>query len=91
MLRREGLDDQVGPGQQPVHARIAGDADDRLLPRVEVLEQRRVGTVEIHPGRRPAAKLVTAGRLDLGPWEQIFYYELDGKRDKRVLAKIIGA
>ena len=29
-------------------------------------------------------------RLDLGPWEQIFYYELDGKRDKRVLVKIIG-
>jgi secondary thiamine-phosphate synthase enzyme len=33
---------------------------------------------------------VTAGRLDFGPWEQIFYYELDGRRRKRVLVKIIG-
>ena len=33
---------------------------------------------------------ITTGRLDLGPWEQIFYYELDGKRDKRALVKIIG-
>jgi secondary thiamine-phosphate synthase enzyme len=33
---------------------------------------------------------VTAGRLDFGPWEQVFYYELDGKRRKRVLVKIIG-
>ncbi len=33
---------------------------------------------------------VTAGKLDLGPWEQIFYGEFDGKRRKRVLVKIIG-
>jgi secondary thiamine-phosphate synthase enzyme len=33
---------------------------------------------------------VTQGRLDFGPWEQIFYGEFDGKRDKRVLVKIIG-
>ena len=33
---------------------------------------------------------VTAGRLDFGPWEQVFYYELDGRRRKRVLVKIIG-
>lgn len=33
---------------------------------------------------------ITNGRLDFGPWEQIFYYELDGKREKRVLIKIIG-
>jgi secondary thiamine-phosphate synthase enzyme len=33
---------------------------------------------------------VTDGKLDFGPWECIFYYELDGKRDKRVLVKIIG-
>ena len=33
---------------------------------------------------------VTEGRLDLGPWEQIFYGEFDGKRNKRVLVKIIG-
>jgi secondary thiamine-phosphate synthase enzyme len=33
---------------------------------------------------------VTNGKLDFGPWEQIFYYELDGMRRKRVLVKIIG-
>lgn len=33
---------------------------------------------------------ITDGRLDFGPWEQIFYYEFDGKRNKRVLIKIIG-
>ena len=33
---------------------------------------------------------VTEGRLDFGPWEQIFYGEYDGRRDKRVLVKIIG-
>ena len=39
---------------------------------------------------REVTVAITAGRLDLGPWEQIFYYELDGKRDKRVLIKILG-
>jgi secondary thiamine-phosphate synthase enzyme len=33
---------------------------------------------------------ITGGKLDFGPWEQIFYYELDGKREKRALIKIIG-
>ena len=39
---------------------------------------------------REVVVAITAGKLDLGPWEQIFYYELDGKRDKRVLVKVIG-
>jgi len=33
---------------------------------------------------------ITKGALDFGPWEQIFYGEFDGRRDKRVLIKIIG-
>jgi hypothetical protein len=33
---------------------------------------------------------ITDGKLDFGPWEQIFYAEFDGKRKKRVLVKIIG-
>ncbi len=33
---------------------------------------------------------VTQGQLDLGPWEEIFYGEFDGQREKRVLIKIIG-
>jgi secondary thiamine-phosphate synthase enzyme len=39
---------------------------------------------------REVVVAVTQGRLDLGPWEQIFYGEFDGKRRKRVLVKIIG-
>ncbi len=33
---------------------------------------------------------ITSGKLDFGPWEQIFYGEFDGRRPKRVLIKIIG-
>ena len=33
---------------------------------------------------------VTEGRLDLGPWEQVFYAEFDGRRRKRVVVKVIG-
>ena len=39
---------------------------------------------------REVVVAVTAGRLDLGPWEQIFYGEFDGGRRKRVLVKIVG-
>ena len=39
---------------------------------------------------REVVLAVTGGRLDLGPWEQVFYGEFDGRRRKRVLIKIIG-
>ncbi len=39
---------------------------------------------------REVVVAITDGRLDFGPWEQIFYGEFDGKRRKRVLVKIIG-
>ena len=39
---------------------------------------------------REVVVAVTGGRLDFGPWEQIFYGEFDGDRDKRVLVKVIG-
>jgi len=39
---------------------------------------------------REVVVAVTLGKLDLGPWEQIFYGEFDGRRRKRVLVKIIG-
>jgi secondary thiamine-phosphate synthase enzyme len=39
---------------------------------------------------REVVVAITAGRLDFGPWEQIFYGEFDGRRPKRVLIKIIG-
>ena len=39
---------------------------------------------------REVVVAITAGRLDFGPWEQIFYGEFDGRRPKRVLIKIVG-
>ena len=39
---------------------------------------------------REVVVAVTNGRLDFGPWEQIFYGEFDGRRPKRVMVKIIG-
>ena len=39
---------------------------------------------------REVVVAITEGRLDLGPWEQIFYAEFDGRRKKRALVKIIG-
>lgn len=39
---------------------------------------------------REVVVAITEGRLHLGPWEHIFYYEFDGKRRKRILVKIIG-
>ena len=39
---------------------------------------------------REVVVAITEGRLDFGPWEQIFYGEFDGRRAKRVLIKIIG-
>jgi secondary thiamine-phosphate synthase enzyme len=40
---------------------------------------------------REVVVAITDGRLDFGPWEQIFYGEFDGKRTKRVMVKIIGS
>ena len=40
---------------------------------------------------REVVVAITEGKLDFGPWEQIFYGEFDGRRRKRVLVKIIGA
>jgi len=39
---------------------------------------------------REVVVAITAGKLDFGPWEQIFYGEFDGRRPKRVLVKVIG-
>jgi len=39
---------------------------------------------------REVVVAVTAGRLDFGPWEQIYYGEFDGRRPKKVLVKVIG-
>ena len=40
---------------------------------------------------REVVVAISEGKLDFGPWEQIFYFEFDGRRRKRALVKIIGA
>jgi len=39
---------------------------------------------------REVVVAITSGKLDFGPWEQIFYGEFDGRRSKRILIKVIG-
>jgi len=33
---------------------------------------------------------ITKGKLDLGPWQQVFYFEFDGRRDKRLVLEVMG-
>jgi secondary thiamine-phosphate synthase enzyme len=71
---------------------------ERLAPHEPVAQYRHNDTGEdnadAHIKRqmfgREVVIAVTAGKLDFGPWEQIFYGEFDGRRRKRVLVKIIG-
>ncbi len=77
------------------------DYDDwleKLAPHEPVSQYRHNRTMEdnadAHLKRqimgREVVVAITKGELDLGPWEQIFYGEFDGRRKKRVLIKIIG-
>jgi secondary thiamine-phosphate synthase enzyme len=71
---------------------------ERLAPHAPVSQYRHNDTGEdnadAHMKRqimgREAIVAITNGKLDFGPWEQIFYGEFDGRRKKRVLVKIIG-
>jgi len=71
---------------------------ERLAPHAPVSQYRHNDTGEdnadAHLKRqvmgREVVVAVTAGKLDFGPWEQIFYGEFDGRRKKRVLVKVIG-
>jgi secondary thiamine-phosphate synthase enzyme len=71
---------------------------ERLAPHAPVAQYRHNETGEdnadAHLKRqimgREVVVAVTAGRLDFGPWEQVFYGEFDGRRKKRVLVKVIG-
>jgi secondary thiamine-phosphate synthase enzyme len=71
---------------------------ERLAPHEPVSQYRHNRTGEdngdAHLKRqvmgREVVVAVTQGKLDFGPWEQIFYGEFDGRRRKRVLVKIIG-
>jgi len=68
--------DKLAPVADYRHHRTGEDNGDAHLKR----------TVLHHQAVLP----VTEGRLDLGPWEQIFYAEFDGQRKKRVVVKILG-
>jgi secondary thiamine-phosphate synthase enzyme len=65
-------------------------------PSPEVYHHNRTGEINADPHLkrtimgREVVVAITAGELDFGPWEQIFYGEFDGRREKRVLIKIIG-
>jgi secondary thiamine-phosphate synthase enzyme len=65
-------------------------------PSAERYEHNRTGedNADAHHKRqimgREVVVAITDGKLHLGPWEHIFYYEFDGRRKKRVLVKIIG-
>lgn len=71
---------------------------ERLVPHAPIDQYRHNDTGEdnadAHIKRqlmgREVVVAITQGKLDFGPWEQIFYGEFDGKRRKRVLVKIIG-
>jgi len=71
---------------------------ERLAPHEPVSQYRHNDTGEdnadSHIKRqvmgREVVVAITGGKLDFGPWEQIFYGEFDGRRKKRVLVKIIG-
>jgi len=71
---------------------------ERLAPHAPIAQYRHNRTGEdnadAHLKRqvmgREVVVAITGGKLDFGPWEQIFYGEFDGKRRKRVLVKIIG-
>jgi secondary thiamine-phosphate synthase enzyme len=71
---------------------------ERLAPHAPVSQYRHNDTGEdnadAHMKRqvmgREAVVAITNGKLDFGPWEQIFYGEFDGRRKKRVLVKMIG-
>jgi secondary thiamine-phosphate synthase enzyme len=71
---------------------------ERLAPHEPVAQYRHNDTGEdnadAHIKRqimgREVVVAITEGKLDFGPWEQIFYGEFDGRRKKRVLVKILG-
>ncbi len=70
---------------------------EKLAPHEPVQQYRHNGSednADAHMKRqimgREVVVGITDGRLHLGPWEHIFYYEFDGRRPKRILIKIIG-
>ena len=69
---------------------------ERIVPHDDVYRHNETGedNGDAHIKRqvmgREVVVAITNGRLDFGPWEQIFYGEFDGRRKKRVLVKVVG-
>lgn len=87
----------INDDERGLHKDFA-DFLERLVPHAPIEQYRHNDTGEdnadAHIKRqvmgREVVVAVTEGKLDFGPWEQIFYGEFDGRRNKRVLVKIIG-
>ena len=91
-------------GETARHSRVSALAaeaswimrGDRLVPQGETYRHKETGedNGDAHIKRqlmgREVVVAITEGRLDFGPWEQIFYGEFDGLRRKRMLVKVIG-
>jgi secondary thiamine-phosphate synthase enzyme len=81
---------------EPGLLRDYDDFLERIAPHESVYRHNETGedNGDAHVKRqvmgREVVVAVTNGRLDFGPWEQIFYGEFDGRRRKRVLVKVIG-
>jgi secondary thiamine-phosphate synthase enzyme len=81
---------------EPGLLRDYDDFLERIAPHDSVYRHNETGedNGDAHVKRqvmgREVVVAVTKGRLDFGPWEQIFYGEFDGRRRKRVLVKVIG-
>ncbi|MDF1544815.1 MAG: secondary thiamine-phosphate synthase enzyme YjbQ [bacterium] len=69
-------DELAPPGKEYLHHRTGEDNGDAHLKNL------LIGSQVVLP--------VTEGRIDFGPWQQVYYAEFDGRRSKRVIIKIIG-
>ena len=82
------------PGLHEDYKRVAGASSPRTIPPATVTTApARTTATPTTSGRSWAGRSwwrSPKGRLDFGPWEQIFYGEFDGRRSKRVLVKMIG-
>ena len=88
----EWLDKLAPPSWQPARERRRARAlpGPRRLPPPSRRRGQRGRALE-EPARPPPGRVpVTAGRLDLGPWQAIFYIEFDGRRAKRLVIKVLG-
>ena len=72
-------------GARPVRS-LAADATTTTAP----ARTTPTPTIKRQIMGREVVVAITKGKLDFGPWEQIFYGEFDGRRPKRVLVKVIG-